>query len=190
MRTRRTNRRGWSRVPLILLAIPSLADRLLHRRARCCSARLGWPREDAPYFIGAIEVLPEHDVLAKLAPKSSTARWRSRCTGSWRRRSGWRFAGFALATCLYLFRPDLPAQDRARCSRWPVRVLEQQVLASTTCGSTASPAAASRSARPRARRRGADRRHRRSTARARVVDRVVGLVRRCSPATCTTTPSR
>ena len=35
------------------------------------------------------------------------------------------FGGFALATFLYLFRPDLPAKI-AHALRWPVRVLERK----------------------------------------------------------------
>jgi NADH-quinone oxidoreductase subunit L len=109
-------------LPLILLAIPSIAIGFL---------TVG-PMVFGDYFAGAITVLPEHDSLAGVAAKL------------WHDAHGWvsaavsfglhfyaspafwlAFAGFAAATYLYLFNPDLAARMR-KSFALPVRVLENK----------------------------------------------------------------
>ena len=65
--------------------------------------------EVLPYFLGAIEVLKDHDVVAKLAEEfhGSIA---SGLHGFTQWPFWLAFGGFALATFLYLFRTDLPAK--------------------------------------------------------------------------------
>ena len=65
--------------------------------------------ETLPYFLGAIEVLKEHDVVAKLAEEFHGAV--AFALHGFLAPAFWlAFAGFALATFLYLFRTDLPAK--------------------------------------------------------------------------------
>ena len=109
-------------VPLVLLAIPSIAIGFL---------TVG-PMVFGDFFAGAISVLPQHDSLAGVADKL------------WRGEHGWlsaaigfglhfyvspafwlAFAGFAAASYLYLFNPALATRLRSTFAL-PVRILENK----------------------------------------------------------------
>ena len=109
-------------LPLILLAIPSIAIGFL---------TVG-PMVFGDYFAGAITVLPEHDSLAGVAAKlwHDAHGWVSAAVGFglhfYASPAFWlAFAGFAAATYLYLFNPDLAARMR-KSFALPVRVLENK----------------------------------------------------------------
>jgi NADH-quinone oxidoreductase subunit L len=101
-------------VPLILLAIPSILIGFL---------TVG-PMLAGDFFRGAIEVLPQHDAMAAWAEEfhgpvafaihglTAPAFWLA-------------FAGFALATFVYLFRPSLAAKAR-KAFALPIRILENK----------------------------------------------------------------
>ncbi|PZO07161.1 MAG: NADH-quinone oxidoreductase subunit L [Lysobacteraceae bacterium] len=111
-------------IPLILLAIPSVLIGFV---------TVG-PMLFGDFFRGAIEVLPAHDTVAAAAAEL------------WHDHDGWvvaaakfgahfyaspvfwlAFSGFALATFLYLFRPDLAARMRAsKVGAFFTRILENK----------------------------------------------------------------
>jgi NADH-quinone oxidoreductase subunit L len=111
-------------VPLILLAIPSVLIGFFTVGPMLFGTdALGHARQ-LPFFLGSIDVAGARDVVGKLAEEfhgpvafalhgfTAPAFWLA-------------FAGFALATVMYLLRPDLPAKAR----RWfalPIRVLENK----------------------------------------------------------------
>ena len=105
---RRTNRRGSSRVPLILLAIPSIV--------------IGWPTIGPMLFGGwfgnAIRVDEANDVLGELGkgiPRSAgDGAARLHCSAPF-----WiAFAGFAVATYIWLFNPGIADKaQQKRCAR-------------------------------------------------------------------------
>ena len=111
-------------VPLILLAIPSLLIGLLTVGPMLFGKDLSGHHAVQPFFLGAIEVSAQHPAMAKLAEEFHGV-WQMALHGL----SAWpfwlAFAGFALATFLYLFRPDLAARARQLFSL-PVRVLENK----------------------------------------------------------------
>jgi hypothetical protein len=85
------------------------------------------------FFDGAIVVREAHATLAGW-PSTSTARSAFALHGFVTRRSGWRFAGFALATYIYLFNPS---RRQASSERWRGRSRgsSSASTASTTCQS-------------------------------------------------------
>src|SRR5688572_826374 len=111
-------------VPLILLAIPSILIGYFTAGPMLFGTDWTGHHAQLPYFLGAIEVLKEHDVLAALAKE-----WHGPLAFAlhgFQAPAFWlALGGFALATFLYLFRPDLPAKI-AHALRWPVRVLERK----------------------------------------------------------------
>jgi NADH-quinone oxidoreductase subunit L len=112
-------------VPLILLAIPSVIIGYFTAGPMLFGTDWRGHEKITPYFNGAIEVLPDHDVLSKLAAEHWHGPLQFALHGFMAPAFLLAFAGFALATFLYLFRPDLPAKI-AHALRWPVRVLERK----------------------------------------------------------------
>jgi NADH-quinone oxidoreductase subunit L len=78
-----------------------------------------------PFFLGAIDVSEASDVVAKIGEEEWHGWWAFALHGFKAPALWLAFAGFALATFLYLFRPDLPGKI-AHALRWPVRVLERK----------------------------------------------------------------
>jgi NADH-quinone oxidoreductase subunit L len=111
-------------LPLVLLAIPSIAIGFLTVGPMLFGTDVMGHAKQLPFFLGAIEVLPQHDVLAALAKEfhgpvefalhgfQAPAFWLA-------------FGGFALATLMYLLKPDLPAKA-AKAFALPIRVLQNK----------------------------------------------------------------
>ena len=111
-------------LPLVLLAIPSILVGFLTVGPMLFGTDVLGHAKQLPFFLGAIEVLPEHDVLAALAEEFhgpvafalhgfvAPAFWLA-------------LAGFALATVMYLWKPDLPAKA-ARIFALPIRILQNK----------------------------------------------------------------
>jgi NADH-quinone oxidoreductase subunit L len=78
-----------------------------------------------PFFLGAIEVDPSHDVIAQIAAEMWHGPVKFALHGFMAPAFWLALGGFALATFLYVFRPDLPGKI-AHVLRWPVRVLERK----------------------------------------------------------------
>lgn len=109
-------------LPLILLAIPSIAIGFM---------TVG-PMLFGDFFAGVISVLPQNDSLAGVAAKLWHAEhgWVSAAIGFglhfYASPAFWlAFAGFATATYLYLFNPELAGRLR-KTFALPVRVLENK----------------------------------------------------------------
>ncbi|MUV15035.1 NADH-quinone oxidoreductase subunit L [Noviluteimonas gilva] len=112
-------------LPLILLAIPSILIGYFTAGPMLFGTDWQGHEKIAPYFTGAIQVLPEHDVLSKVAAEHWHGPLQFALHGFMAPAFLLAFAGFALATFLYLFRTDLPGKI-AHALRWPVRVLERK----------------------------------------------------------------
>lgn len=111
-------------LPLILLAIPSVIIGFFTAGPMLFGTDAMGHHERLPFFLGAIHVEQAHDVIARLAEE-----WHGPIAFAlhgFQAPAFWlAFGGFALATFLYLFRPDLPGKI-AHALRWPVRVLERK----------------------------------------------------------------
>jgi NADH-quinone oxidoreductase subunit L len=111
-------------VPLILLAIPSLLIGFLTVGPMLFGTDMLGHAKQLPFFLGAIDVPAARDVVGKLAEEfhgpvafalhgfMAPAFWLA-------------FAGFALATVMYWWKPELHHKAR-RLLSWPVRVLEDK----------------------------------------------------------------
>ncbi|NUS37895.1 MAG: NADH-quinone oxidoreductase subunit L [Lysobacter sp.] len=111
-------------LPLVLLAIPSLLVGFFTAGPMLFGKNWTGKVEQIPYFLGAIEVNPARDVLAKLAEEfhgpvmfalhgfAAPAFWLA-------------FAGFALATVMYWWKPELHHRAR-QLFALPTRILENK----------------------------------------------------------------
>ena len=113
-------------LPLILLAIPSILigfftvgpDAVRHRLARPRQAAAVLPRRDRradarATWSAALAKEFHGPVAFALHGFTAPAFWLA-------------FAGFVLATVMYWWKPELPAQGAQVVRRWPVRVLENK----------------------------------------------------------------
>jgi NADH-quinone oxidoreductase subunit L len=111
-------------LPLILLAIPSILIGFFTVGPMLFGTDVMGHAKQLPFFLGAIDLPAAQDTVGKLAEEfhgpvkfalhgfTAPAFWLA-------------FAGFALATFLYLIKPELPAKLRKIFSL-PVRVLEEK----------------------------------------------------------------
>ena len=114
-------------VPLILLAIPSILIGFFSVGPMLFGTDAMGHHKQVPFFLGSIDVPAARDVLAKLAEEFhgpiAFALHGFQAPAFWL-----AFGGFALATIMYLWKPELP--DKARkVFAWPVRVLENKYYA-------------------------------------------------------------
>ena len=135
-------------LPLILLAIPSILIGFFTVGPMLFGTDMLGHAKQLPFFLGAIDVPAAHDVMATLAEEFhgpvAFALHGFKAPAFWL-----AFAGFALATLMYLWKPELPAKAAKLFALADPRAARTST-ASTTCGSAASPAAAWRWARSRA----------------------------------------
>ncbi len=111
-------------VPLILLAIPSIFIGLLTAGPMLFGKDLSGHHEVQPFFLGAIDILGTHGGMAKLSEEFHGV-WAMALHGVLAWPFGLAFAGFALATYIYLFNPGLAARSRSFFAV-PVRILENK----------------------------------------------------------------
>ncbi|HEU0306309.1 MAG TPA: NADH-quinone oxidoreductase subunit L [Lysobacter sp.] len=111
-------------LPLILLAIPSILIGFVTVGPMLFGTDMLGHAKQLPFFLGAIDVPAAQDTIGKLAQEFhgpvAFALHGFKAPAFWL-----AFAGFALATFLYLVRPELPARLRKAFSL-PVRVLEEK----------------------------------------------------------------
>ena len=111
-------------LPLILLAIPSILIGFFTVGPMLFGTDWAGHHPQAPFFLGAIDVLKEHGVMAALAKEFhgpvAFALHGFKAPAFWL-----AFAGFALATLMYLLRPELPAKA-AKLFALPIRVLQNK----------------------------------------------------------------
>ena len=111
-------------LPLILLAIPSVLIGFFTVGPMLFGTDALGHVKQLPFFLGAIDVPAARDVVGTLAKEfhgpvafalhgfMAPAFWLA-------------FAGFALATVMYWWKPELPAKAR-KLFAWPIRVLENK----------------------------------------------------------------
>jgi len=111
-------------LPLVLLAIPSVVIGFLTIGPMLFGSDVMGHAKQLPFFLGAIDVPAARDVVGKLAAEfhgpvafalhgfMAPAFWLA-------------LAGFALATAMYWWKPELHHKAR-RLFSWPVRVLEDK----------------------------------------------------------------
>jgi NADH-quinone oxidoreductase subunit L len=111
-------------LPLVLLAIPSILVGFLTVGPMLFGTDMLGHEKQLPFFLGAIEVLKENDVIAALAKEfhgpiafavhgfSAPAFWLA-------------LMGFLLATLLYMVKPEWRAGIN-RTLAWPIKVLENK----------------------------------------------------------------
>ncbi|MDQ3617226.1 MAG: NADH-quinone oxidoreductase subunit L [Pseudomonadota bacterium] len=112
-------------LPLILLAIPSVLIGFFTVGPMLFATDWSGHAEQLPFFLGAIDVSAARDVM--LALKNEL--WHGPVAFAlhgFQAPAFWlAFAGFALATVMYWWKPELPARAR-RLFAWPIRVLENK----------------------------------------------------------------
>ncbi|MFC5578437.1 NADH-quinone oxidoreductase subunit L [Lysobacter niabensis] len=111
-------------LPLILLAIPSILIGFFTVGPMLFGTDMLGHAKQLPFFLGAIDLPAAQDTVGKLAEEFhgpvAFALHGFKAPAFWL-----AFAGFALATFLYLIRPELPGKLRKVLSL-PVRVLEEK----------------------------------------------------------------
>jgi len=111
-------------LPLILLAIPSILIGFFTVGPMLFGTDVMGHARQLPFFLGAIDLPAAQDTVGKLAEEFhgplAFALHGFKAPAFWL-----AFAGFALATFLYLIKPELPAKLRKIFSL-PVRVLEEK----------------------------------------------------------------
>ena len=110
-------------VPLILLAIPSLLVGFFTIGPMLFGTDIMGHAKQLPFFLGSIDVAATRDVVAKVAAEA----WHGPVAFALHGFTQWPFilalAGFALATLMYVIRPDLPD----KVGKWlalPIRILQ------------------------------------------------------------------
>ncbi len=111
-------------VPLILLAIPSAVIGFFTAGPMLFGTNWSGQVKQLPFFLGAIDVPPAHDVLSKLAEEFhgpvAFALQGFLAPTFWL-----AFAGFALATIMYWWKPELHVRARVMFAL-PVRILQDK----------------------------------------------------------------
>jgi NADH-quinone oxidoreductase subunit L len=111
-------------LPLILLAIPSILIGFFTAGPMLFGTDTLGHHKQLPFFLGAIDLPAARDTIGKLAEEFHGP-VQFALHGFMAPTFWLAFSGFALATFLYLIRPELPAKLR-RIFALPVRVLEEK----------------------------------------------------------------
>ncbi|MFC7302134.1 NADH-quinone oxidoreductase subunit L [Cognatiluteimonas weifangensis] len=114
-------------VPLILLAIPSVVIGFLTAGPMLFGTDMMGRVEQLPFFLGAIDVAAARDMVAKVGAEvwSGHGPVEFALHGFTAPTFWLAFAGFALATVMYWWKPELHVRAR-KVLAWPVRVLEDK----------------------------------------------------------------
>ncbi|MGH8085912.1 MAG: NADH-quinone oxidoreductase subunit L [Lysobacter sp.] len=114
-------------LPLVLLAIPSVLIGFFTAGPMLFGTDWSGHHEQLPFFLGAIDMYVKdgHNVIAALAEEVWHGPVKFALHGFQAPAFWLAFAGFALATVMYWWKPELPAKAR-RLFAWPVRVLENK----------------------------------------------------------------
>jgi NADH-quinone oxidoreductase subunit L len=112
-------------LPLVLLAIPSVVIGFFTIGPMLFGTDVMGHVKQLPFFLGAIDVATARDVVAKVGEEA----WHGPVAFAlhgFKAPAFWlAFAGFALATVMYWWKPELHHKARKLFS-WPVRVLEDK----------------------------------------------------------------
>jgi NADH-quinone oxidoreductase subunit L len=112
-------------VPLVLLAIPSIVIGFLTAGPMLFGTDMLGHVKQLPFFLGAIDVAAARDVVAKLAGEAWHGPVKFALHGFVAPTFWLAFAGFALATVMYWWKPELHHRAR-RLFALPVRILENK----------------------------------------------------------------
>ncbi|HEY0310745.1 MAG TPA: NADH-quinone oxidoreductase subunit L [Luteimonas sp.] len=112
-------------VPLVLLAVPSVVIGFLTAGPMLFGTDMMGHVRQLPFFLGAIDVAPARDVLAKLADEAWHGPVAFALHGFQAPTFWLAFGGFLLATVMYWWKPELHHKAR-RALSWPVRILENK----------------------------------------------------------------
>src|SRR5690554_5639675 len=115
-------------LPLVLLAIPSIAIGFFTAGPLLFGTSWSGAGQVMPFFTGAIDVLPGNDTLARVASELWHGPVAFALHGFVTPAFWLTFAGFALATVMYWWRPELAARARGALAL-PVKVLERKYWA-------------------------------------------------------------
>jgi NADH-quinone oxidoreductase subunit L len=112
-------------VPLVLLAIPSLAIGFLTAGPMLFGTDVLGHAHQLPYFLGSIDVGAARDVVAKVGEEGWHGPLAFALHGFLAPAFWLAFAGFALATVMYWWKPELAGRARSFFAL-PVRILEDK----------------------------------------------------------------
>ena len=112
-------------LPLILLAIPSVLIGFFTAGPMLFGTDWSGHVKQLPYFLGAIDLLPERDTVAEMAAEAWHGPVAFALHGFMAPAFWLAFGGFALATVMYLWKPELPAKA-AKLFALPIRILENK----------------------------------------------------------------
>ncbi|WP_144812641.1 NADH-quinone oxidoreductase subunit L [Aerolutibacter ruishenii] len=112
-------------LPLVLLAIPSVIIGFFTVGPMLFGTDWSGHHEQLPFFLGAIDLSPARDTVLALKHEL----WHGPVAFALHGFKAPAFllalAGFALATLMYLLKPELPGKV-ARAMRWPISILENK----------------------------------------------------------------
>jgi NADH-quinone oxidoreductase subunit L len=112
-------------LPLVLLAIPSMLVGFFTAGPMLFGTDWAGHAKQWPFFLGAIDLQPARDTMAHIAAEDWHGPVQLALHGFLGPAFWLTFAGFALATVMYLWKPELATRAR-RAFAWPVRVLENK----------------------------------------------------------------
>ncbi len=112
-------------VPLVLLAIPSVLIGFFTAGPMLFGTNWSGDVQQLPFFLGSIDVAATRDVVAALAADVWHGPVQFALHGLTAPTFLLAFGGFALATVMYVWKPELPAKARAAFAV-PVRILEEK----------------------------------------------------------------
>lgn len=112
-------------VPLMLLAIPSVLIGFFTAGPMLFGTDWAGHVKQLPFFLGAIDLLPARDTIGELAKEA----WHGPVAFAlhgFKAPAFWlALSGFALATVMYWWKPELPAKAR-KLFALPIRILENK----------------------------------------------------------------
>ncbi|SIQ81969.1 NADH-quinone oxidoreductase subunit L [Solilutibacter tolerans] len=112
-------------VPLVLLAIPSIIIGFFTAGPMLFGTDWSGHHKQAPFFQGAIDLAPARDIIAKIGAEIWHGPVAFALHGFLTPAFWLAFAGFALATLMYIIKPELPAKA-AQLFKLPIRILEEK----------------------------------------------------------------
>ena len=112
-------------LPLVLLAIPSIIIGFFTAGPMLFGTDWSGHHKQAPFFQGAIDLAPARDIIAKIGAEEWHGPVAFALHGFLTPAFWLAFAGFALATLMYIVKPELPAKA-AHIFKLPIRILEDK----------------------------------------------------------------
>ncbi|AXA83865.1 NADH-quinone oxidoreductase subunit L [Lysobacter oculi] len=112
-------------LPLVLLAIPSIIIGFFTAGPMLFGTDWSGHHKQVPFFQGAIDLAPAHDVMAKIAAEDWHGPVKFALHGFATPAFWLALLGFALATAMYILWPQLP-KKAAQIFRLPIRILEEK----------------------------------------------------------------